>query len=121
MSILHKLVDAVANRLSLGPRKNRALVDTVLRQLPEASYWRLKEQGFEPGAVIDIGAHRGDWTRLIRSVFPAPPILMIEARVEQQKILQKTSNELSDVSCLIALLGRQTNDSAQFHVGGTGS
>src|SRR5689334_12213814 len=116
MSILHKLVNAAASRLSFGPRKNRALINTVLRQLPEASYWRLKEQNFEPGAIIDVGAHRGDWTRLIRPIFPGAPIVMIEARTEQIPLLQAVCRELSDVSSVTALLGRHAGDAAEFYV-----
>ena len=69
MKVLHKIAESLIGRLALGRRDERGILESVLRQLPLATYWRLKEQGFAPGAIIDIGAHNGEWTRLIRSVF----------------------------------------------------
>lgn len=121
MTILHKIINATANRLSLGPRNKRDLMDTVLQQLPQAAYWRLREQGFAPGGIVDIGAHEGNWTRMIRGIFPAPAILMIEAREEQEPTLQHACKEISSVEYVIALLGRESNASVPFQVNGTGS
>jgi FkbM family methyltransferase len=121
MTILHKIINAAVNRLSLGPRGRRDLIDTVLRKLPQASYWRLREQGFAPGGILDIGAHEGHWTRMIRTIFPAPPILMIEAREELERALKNVCTEISRAEYVIALLGHEAQPSAQFHVSGTGS
>jgi FkbM family methyltransferase len=121
MTILHKLVNAAAGRLSLGHRDERKLIETVFRQLPQATYWRLREQGFAPGGIIDIGAHEGDWTRMIRDIFPYPPVLMIEARQEQEAALQRVRAELSHVKYVIALLGREPQAAVPFNVSGTGS
>jgi hypothetical protein len=81
-----------------------------LRQLPRATYWRLSEQGFSPEGIIDIGAHDGDWTRMIKSIFPAPPTLMTEARQEQEPILQRACRKLPDVDYVIALLGSKPSN-----------
>jgi FkbM family methyltransferase len=121
MSFFHKLINATANRLSLGQPGHRDLIDTVLRQLPQASYWRLREQGFVPGGIVDIGAHEGDWTRAIRSIFPDTPVLMIEARHEQQAALKRVCADLPKIDYLIALLGSETRAAMQFHASGTGS
>jgi len=43
-----------------------------------ASYDRLKQIGFTPSSVLDIGAFHGDWTRFTRSVFPNASYTMIE-------------------------------------------
>ena len=58
MTIFHKIVNAAANRLSLSGRGERDLVETVLRQLPQTVYWRLREQGFAPAGIVDIGESR---------------------------------------------------------------
>ena len=89
MTFVHKIINAAVNRISLGPASKRELMETVIRKLPEATYWRLREQGFAPGGIVDIGAHEGCWTRMIRGIFPAPPILMIEARNEQLPVLRQ--------------------------------
>jgi FkbM family methyltransferase len=121
MTFIHKIINAAANRISLGPRNKRDLVDTVLRKLPEATYWRLLDQGFAPGGIVDIGAHEGHWTRLIRRVFPTPRILMIEARNEQEPALRQVCVDIPRVEYTISLLGRESRASASFHVNGTGS
>lgn len=121
MTIFHKIVNSAANRLSLGGRGERDLIETVLRQLPQAAYWRLREQGFAPAGIVDIGAHEGHWTETIRGIFPEPPILMIEARAEQESTLQQVFSELQDVDYRIGLLGREAIAAVPFHVSGTGS
>ena len=121
MPILHRIANWLANRVPLGRRGHRDLLETVLRQLPLATYWRLREQGFSPGGIVDIGAHDGDWTRTIKGIFPLAPTLMIEAREEQEPILQRTCAELSKVDHAIALLGSKASKSVQFQISGTGS
>ena len=44
-----------------------------------ATYDRLKKIGFTPQSVLDVGAFRGEWTRLTQSVFPRASYTMIEA------------------------------------------
>lgn len=121
MTIVHKFTNSIAARLSLGRRSERVLLETALRQLPSAAYWRLRERGFRPGGIIDIGAHEGNWTRLVRTIYPEPPILMIEARSEQERFLQRVCAELNSVGYALALLGPKPSQSIQFHVCGTGS
>ncbi len=121
MAIIPRIINALANRVSFGPGDRRQLIETVLRQLPEATYWRLQEQGFAPGGIVDIGAHEGNWTRTIRGIFPAPQILMIEAREEQECALRQLSSEMPRVNYIISLLGREPLNSVPFHVNGTGS
>src|SRR6476660_4523914 len=121
MSILHKITNALANRLSLGSRAERDLIETVLRQLPRATYFRLREQEFMPGGIVDVGAHDGQWTRMIREVFPTSPVLMVEARQEQELILQQLCAETSNVNYVIALLGREPVATVPFQVSDTGS
>jgi hypothetical protein len=42
------------------------------------SYERLKQIGFIPRSVLDIGAFHGEWTRCTQSVFPGAAYTMIE-------------------------------------------
>lgn len=97
------VVNAAASRLALDARSERDLIEIALRRLPEVVYRRLHTQGFVPGGIVDIGAHEGDSTRIIRAIFPAPPILMIEARKEQAPALQKVCSECPGVNYTISL------------------
>lgn len=49
-----------------------------------ASYTRLKQIGFNPQTVLDIGAFRGEWTRFTQTVFPRASYTMIEANSHHQ-------------------------------------
>jgi hypothetical protein len=53
---------------------------------------------------------------MIRGIFQAAPILMIEVRKEQEPILQRLCSEFSDVNYAISLLGREPVASTPFHV-----
>jgi ribosomal protein RSM22 (predicted rRNA methylase) len=49
-----------------------------------ASYDRLKQIGFNPQTILDIGAFRGNWTRFTQSVFPLASYTLIEANDHPQ-------------------------------------
>jgi FkbM family methyltransferase len=51
------------------------------------SFRQLRQLGFAPKAIIDVGAFRGEWTRLIEEIYPAASILMIEPQAESAAIL----------------------------------
>ena len=40
---------------------------------------KIKEKGFSPQIVLDIGAHHGSWTKLIYPLFPNAQYLLFEA------------------------------------------
>jgi FkbM family methyltransferase len=121
LNVFRKIVTFTLFRLPIGSPVRRDLTTAVLWQLPEVTYFRLRDHGFQPNGIVDVGAHVGDWSRLIRKVFPAPPIVMIEARPSQQPALQKACAELHDAAHVIALLGSQSRDDVDFYVQDTGS
>lgn len=45
----------------------------------------LRRAGFQPTAVVDGGAYRGDWTRQFWSIWPGRPSLMIEPLPAQRQ------------------------------------
>jgi FkbM family methyltransferase len=51
--------------------------------VPVDTHWLrlefLKTRGWQAQQVLDVGAHRGDWSRTFHRVFPAADIFMIEA------------------------------------------
>jgi FkbM family methyltransferase len=87
----------------------------------ELAYSRLKAKGFRPAAIIDVGAYQGDWTRLVRRVFPDVPVLMVEAQSSKRPFLDKVCNELPGVRYEQALLGRTSGQKVQFFEMETGS
>lgn len=42
----------------------------------------LQERGFVPGFAVDVGAHRGHWTEMLKGIFPEAEVLLIEPQPE---------------------------------------
>ena len=49
----------------------------------------IRARGFTPRGIIDVGANRGDWTRLALSIFPNASVIMIEPQEEMQPYLSQ--------------------------------
>src|ERR1700730_14702173 len=49
----------------------------------------IRARGFKPRGIIDVGANRGDWTRVALSIFPDASVIMIEPQDEMQPYLSK--------------------------------
>lgn len=67
-------------------------VDTM-----EASLLRCKQRGLKPNTIIDMGAARGDWTKLAKKIWPESHILMLEPlseRFDELTRLAATSDSL---------------------------
>lgn len=92
-----------------------------------AGLLNLADRGVSPRRVIDAGACQGDWTLLLRSVFPQAKVLMIEPQTRHAETLSALCQTLaSDVSFAPALVGPHAAASVEFVVmddasGGTGS
>src|SRR4026208_1584744 len=95
--LTQRIVGSLASRMPTGSLSKRHVVEAVLRQWEEVTYSRLKERGFRPTCIIDIGAHVGLWTRSTKNIFPGTPFIMIEAREETRPELERTAADLKDV------------------------
>jgi FkbM family methyltransferase len=86
----------------------------------------LRSRGVSLRSVIDAGACVGHWTRLLKSVFPAAEVLMIEPQQQHADTLQRFCDESSGIRFANALVGPPGMKEAAFVVlddaaGGTGS
>jgi FkbM family methyltransferase len=116
-----QLIESFAIRLRTGSPLKLALVEAALRHFQEVTYSRIRNAGFSPGTIIDIGAYVGDWTKLVKGIFPHASVFMIEGRDELESNLRLVSSQYCDVEYRIALLGAAEQEKVPFHVGGTGS
>lgn len=91
------------------------------RSPEEIAYRRLRQKGFQPASIIDVGAYEGNWTRLARRVFPEVPVLMVEPQRSKQPVLDQVCRELKNVRYIPALLGRLAGQSIDFFEMETGS
>lgn len=102
-------------------RFRRSATETVARGFERVTYERMAENGLEPDAIVDIGANRGDWSRMVRPIFPDPAILMIEAQSALEPELARTARELGRAEHRIVLLGPVAGEERAFYEMGTGS
>lgn len=93
----------------------------VTRGFEKLTYERLRENGLIPDAIVDIGANRGDWSRMVRPIFPEAAILMVEAQAALEPELALAASELDRTDHRIALLGPVGGEERVFYEMGTGS
>ncbi len=93
----------------------------VARASEEIVYHRLVENDFRPKAIIDVGAFKGDWTRMAGRIFGPMPMLMVEAQPSLRAGLDALTQELPHVKCETAVLGATAGREVTFYEMGTGS
>ena len=84
----------------------------------EAAYTRLRQKGFSPAGIIDVGAYHGDWTKMARRVFPVPA-LMVEAQRSKRERLEALCN--SNVRLAPCVLASEAGKLVTFYEMETGS
>lgn len=70
----------------------------------------VRARGFSPHGIIDVGANRGDWTRMALSIFPKTPVLMIEPQDEMEPSLSELAKSVPDCHFIKAGAGRQSGE-----------
>lgn len=85
------------------------------------AYNRLKQKGFVPGSIIDIGAYEGHWTQMARKVFGAVPVLMVEAQPGKLGALEGVARDLGGVTIENSLLSTTAGEEVVFYEMETGS
>ncbi|HTR43115.1 MAG TPA: FkbM family methyltransferase [Pseudomonadales bacterium] len=73
----------------------------------------LRARGFAPRGIIDVGANKGEWTRLALSIFPKTPVLMIEPQEEMETRLSELAKTNTDCYYIKAGAGRQNGELIQ--------
>ncbi len=49
----------------------------------------IKARGFSPRTIVDVGAHRGDWSKMAAEIFPQASYIMIEPQEEMGPDIEK--------------------------------
>ena len=73
----------------------------------------IRARGFSPRGIIDVGAHRGEWTRGALSVFGETPVIMIEPQDEMQPNLTEISQTHAFCHYVKAGSGRELGELIQ--------
>ncbi|MEM1041289.1 MAG: FkbM family methyltransferase [Bacteroidota bacterium] len=82
----------------------------------------LKRRGFRPRTIVDVGAYVGNWTRMVKTLFPSARVLMVEPQADKQGALARVRAEFAPSALLQdALLGAEDDQPVEFVVMETGS
>mmetsp|Transcript_30924 Transcript_30924/g.45726 ORF Transcript_30924/g.45726 Transcript_30924/m.45726 type:complete len:368 (+) Transcript_30924:45-1148(+) len=83
---------------------------------------RLKKshEDFQPAAVVDIGANRGEWTTNFHKHFPSAKILMLEASPQHNVSLHKVVEDFGKdkAEFRIAVMSGTPGETIEFFLGG---
>jgi len=84
---------------SLAPAQRLPVGDT------RAFFEGLAARGFDPGAVLDVGAHRGAWSRAARAVFAQARFVLVEPLREYTPELERFCAETPGAEWVAAAAG----------------
>jgi len=73
----------------------------------------VKERGFIPRGVIDVGANRGEWTRMALGIFPDTRVLMLEPQPELRPYLQAIRQDHPKAEYVLAGAGASQGELVQ--------
>lgn len=83
---------------------------------------RLKDLGFSPDLVVDVGAYEGHWTTMVMPIFPQADFLMVEAQPSKATALEGVRARAPDrISVAMGLLGAAKQENVRFFAAETGS
>lgn len=75
----------------------------------------LKKWGFSPERVVDVGAYHGEWTQMVRALFPGVEVIMVEPQQSKRALLKQVQAELGPhVTLKEALLGATEGEPVEF-------
>ncbi len=81
----------------------------------------LKQLGYCPNVVIDIGAYKGKWTSFVKKIFPSSSFIMIEPQQSKEAELKKVASQFSNVYYQMVLTGKENKAEVSFYEMETGS
>ena len=76
----------------------------------------LRRLGFAPRFILDIGAYKGEWSMMVRPIFPEAELMMLEAQEERIPDLDLAKKNLGGkVDYRISLLGAAHREDVLFN------
>jgi FkbM family methyltransferase len=80
--------------------------------------WKsLKERGFRPRTIIDVGAAVGSWTSQVIEIFPESKYLIVDPLKENEQALKAVVQRHANVQYWLGAVGSQAGE-LTFHVHG---
>ncbi len=75
----------------------------------EAFLEDVKQRGFHPSHIVDVGAHKAEWSRIARKVWPSASFTLIEPQAEMKPYLDDFA-EQGRAKLILAGAGRQVGE-----------
>ena len=81
---------------------------------------KIKERhpDFQPQATIDVGANKGEWSRMVRSTFPQAKLFMLEATANKEDVLREVARQIGNAEFKIAVMSETGGQTVKFYQGG---
>ncbi len=80
---------------------------------PYYSLQKLKQQGFSPANIFDVGAYNGEFAQMVSSIWPEANITCFEGLEDKVKKLNETiAND--KISIIEGLVGEKNTDNVKF-------
>ena len=80
----------------------------------------ISSRGFSPKMVVDVGAYKGDWSAMVKSIWPHCDLVMIEPNPEQTTSLQSVAAHLG-ATLYTHLMGAIDGEEVEFQIMASGS
>jgi FkbM family methyltransferase len=78
------------------------------------------KRGLAPTTIVDVGAYRGEWSKLAKEIWPTSRMFMIEPNLTNRADLAVVADDLG-ATLHWELLGAEENKTIPFYVMGSGS
>lgn len=82
---------------------------------------RLKDLGYTPNTIYDIGAYQGDFAKLCLQIWPAANVVCFEPIKDQIIQLEDWAREEDRIKVIHGLLGEENKANVKFNEGKTAS
>jgi FkbM family methyltransferase len=97
-------------------------LSNIVANRVEAGLRRLRQSGFSPDVIVDVGAHRGEWTKMAMPLFPTSRFVMVEPQVDKEPELARLQAMAhSRIGYVMSLVGSGPKESTEFFLADTGS
>lgn len=80
----------------------------------------MARRAFRPQAIVDVGAFEGNWSTLVREIWPDSQMYLVEPNLAKREYLEGVAKVLKG-KLICELLGARDGEEVKFHVMGTGS
>ena len=114
IKLLIKLISFLKKLLPINTINNHKYLNKNQVTNLEIVINSLKNRGYYPSYIYDIGCFQGIWTQKILKIFDKSIFFLFDANSENENLLQKLQNKFSNIQYKITLLSDDNNEYTFF-------